>query len=56
MTMAETITDVLAGDTKDEGTIKQVNISITDEGKTFSSNFTGVARIKTQYKGSLEMM
>lgn len=56
MTMAETITDVLAGDTKDEGTIKQVNISITDEGKTFSSNFTGVARIKAQYKGSLEMM
>ena len=56
MTIAETITDALAGDTTDEGTIKQVNISITDEGKTFSSNFTGVARMKAQYKGSLEMM
>lgn len=56
MTIAETITDALAGNTTDEGTIKQVNISITDEGKTFSSNFTGVARMKAQYKGSLEMM
>lgn len=56
MTIAETITDALAGNTTDEGTIKQVNISITDEGKTFSSNFTGVARMKAQYKSALEMM
>lgn len=56
MTISETITDVLSGDTTTQGTIKQVNISITDEGKTFSSNFTGVARIKAQYSDSILMM
>lgn len=59
MTMAETVTKVLEGptddNTKQNGTIKQVNIVFTDEngspdGTSFSSNFTGVARIKADYQ------
>lgn len=68
MTMSETITDVLAGppetesETPQQGTIKQVNIRLTKKdgshisGMEFSSNFTGVARIKADYKdASLKM-
>lgn len=63
MTMSETITDVLAGpETPQQGTIKQVNIRLTKKdgspisGMEFSSNFTGVARIKADYKDeSLKM-
>ena len=62
MTMSETITDVLSGDDSSQGRIKQVNIRLIDEngnafsdGKVpieFSSNFTGVARIKADYASS----
>ena len=67
MTMSETVTDVLAGQTTSQGRIKQVNIKLvgkdgktqyTDDGLSegfsvyFSSNFTGVARIKADYADS----
>lgn len=67
MTMSETVTDVLAGQTTSQGRIKQVNIKLVEkDGKTqytddglsegfsvyFSSNFTGVARIKADYADS----
>ena len=61
MTMSETITDVLSGDDSSQGRIKQVNIKlINEDGSTFvdevpvefSSNFTGVARIKADYASS----
>ena len=62
MTMSETVTDVLAGDRTNQGRIKEVNIRLTEtDGTTtfkdagtevcFSSNFTGVARIKADYQG-----
>lgn len=62
MTMSETVTDVLAGDRTNQGRIKEVNIRLTEtDGTTtfkdagtevcFSSNFTGVARMKADYKG-----
>lgn len=65
MTMAETVTKVLAGptddNTKQNGTIKQVNIVFTYEtgspdGTSFSSNFTGVARVKADYQDSVLKM
>ena len=65
MTMAETVTKVLAGptddNTKQNGTIKQVNIVFTDEngspdGTSFSSSFTGVARVKADYQDSVLKM
>ena len=62
MTMSETITDVLSGDDSSQGRIKQVNIRLIDENGNafsdggvpieFSSNFTGVARIKADYASS----
>lgn len=63
MTMSETVTDVLAGQTTSQGRIKQVNIKLVEkDGVTpysdsgfnvyFSSNFTGVARIKADYSDS----
>ena len=67
MTMSETVTDVLAGQTTSQGRIKQVNIKLvgkdgktqyTDDGLSegfsvyFSSNFTGAARIKADYADS----
>ena len=62
MTMSETITDVLSGDDSSQGRIKQVNIKLIDENGNafsdggvpieFSSNFTGVARIKADYASS----
>lgn len=57
MTMAETITDVFAGETTQQGTIKQVNIQFIDESRgavkpAFASNFSGVALLKSQYKSS----
>lgn len=62
MTMSETVTDVLAGDRTNQGRIKEVNIRLTEtDGTTtfkdagtevcFSSNFTGVARMKADYQG-----
>lgn len=62
MTMSETVTDVLAGNNTNQGRIKEVNIELTgtdgkslyEEGGTpiaFSSNFTGVVRIKATYQG-----
>lgn len=62
MTMSETVTDVLAGDRTNQGRIKEVNIRLTEtDGTTtfkdagtevcFSSNFTGVARMKADYRG-----
>lgn len=62
MTMSETVTDVLAGDKTNQGRIKEVNIRLTEtDGTTtfkdagtevcFSSNFTGVARMKADYQG-----
>lgn len=62
MTMSETVTDVLAGDRTNQGSIKEVNIRLTEtDGTTtfkdagtevcFSSNFTGVARMKADYQG-----
>ena len=63
MTMSETVTDVLTGSNDNQGRIKEVNIYLTGtdgtsqyyEGGTtaikFSSNFTGLARIKATYKG-----
>lgn len=62
MTMSETVTDVLAGDRTNQGRIKEVNIRLTEtDGTTtfkdagtevcFSSNFTGVARMKAGYQG-----
>lgn len=62
MTMSETVTDVLAGDRTNQGRIKEVNIRLTKtDGTTtfkdagtevcFSSNFTGVARMKADYQG-----
>lgn len=65
MTMAETVTKVLAGPTKENadqnGTIKQVNIVFTDtkgnpDGMAFSTNFTGVARVKGDYQDSVLKM
>lgn len=65
MTMAETVTKVLAGptegNTEQNGTIKQVNIVYTNEqgtpdGMSFSSNFTGVARVKADYQDSVLKM
>lgn len=64
MTMSETVTDVLAGATTEQGTIKQVNIRLTDKDgvdtieedgieRYFVSNFTGVARLKAQYSSSI---
>ena len=62
MTMSDTITDVLSGDDSSQGRIKQVNIRLIDENGNafsdggvpieFSSNFTGVARIKADYASS----
>lgn len=62
MTMAKTVTNVLAGNNSDSKTIKQVNIElINEDGSTFSeggtamkfaSNFTGVALLKSQYSSS----
>ena len=62
MTMSETVTDVLSGDRTNQGRIKEVNIRLTEtDGTTtfkdagtevcFSSNFTGVARMKADYQG-----
>ena len=62
MTMSETVTDVLAGDRTNQGRIKEVNIRLTEtDGTTtfkdsgtevcFSSNLTGVARMKADYQG-----
>lgn len=62
MTMSETVTDILAGDRTNQGRIKEVNIRLTEtDGTTtfkdsgtevcFSSNFTGVARMKADYQG-----
>lgn len=62
MIMSETVTDVLAGDRTNQGRIKEVNIRLTEtDGTTtfkdagtevcFSSNFTGVARMKADYQG-----
>lgn len=62
MTMSETVTDVLAGDRTNQRRIKEVNIRLTEtDGTTtfkdagtevcFSSNFTGVARMKADYQG-----
>ena len=62
MTMSETVTDVLAGDRTNQGRRKEVNIRLTEtDGTTtfkdagtevcFSSNFTGVARMKADYQG-----
>lgn len=65
MTMSETITDVLAGDNTSQGRIKQVNIRLINENGTtftdgvaieFSSNFTGVARIKAEYENTMLKM
>lgn len=64
MTMSEAVTDVLAGATTTQGTIKQVNIKLTEKDGTsvisedgidryFVSNFTGVARVKAQYNSSI---
>lgn len=61
MTMSETVTDVLSGENTSQGRIKEVNIKLTGtDGETqykeglstsiyFSSNFTGVARMKATY-------
>ena len=62
MTMSETVTDVLSGDRTNQVRIKEVNIRLTEtDGTTtfkdsgtevcFSSNFTGVARMKADYQG-----
>lgn len=65
MTMSETVTDVLAGNITNQGRIKEVNIKlINEDGSTynengnieFSSNFTGLARIKGDYDGSTYKM
>lgn len=68
MTMSETVTDVLSGNTTSQGRIQQVIIELTDKtGKNtfaetngvaikFKSNFTGLARIKADYDStSLKM-
>lgn len=68
MTMSETVTDVLAGDNTSNDRVKEVNIILTktdgttpyveDDKKVmqFSSNFTGVARIKATYQsGTLKL-
>lgn len=55
MTMTKTLTNVFAGSTTEEGTIKQVAIGLTDESDSviegpFASNFTGVALLKAHYQ------
>lgn len=61
MTMSETVTDVLAGNTTSQGRIQQVIVELTDKTGNntftetndvaikFKSNFTGLARIKADY-------
>lgn len=61
MTMSETVTDVLAGNTTSQGRIQQVIIELTDKSGNntftetngvaikFKSNLTGLARIKADY-------
>ena len=63
MTMSETVTDVLKdpANSQTKGTIKQVNIVFTNtsgspDGMSFSSNFTGVARLKADYQDSVLKM
>ena len=68
MTMSETVTDILAGNTTNQGRIQQVIIELTDKtGNStftetdgtaikFKSNFTNLARIKADYDSvSLKM-
>lgn len=61
ITMSETVTDVLAGNTTSQGRIQQVIVELTDKTGNntftetngvaikFKSNFTGLARIKADY-------
>lgn len=61
MTMSETVTDVLAGNTTSQERIQQVIVELTDKTGNntftetngvaikFKSNFTGLARIKADY-------
>ena len=61
MTMSETVTAVLAGNTTSQGRIQQVIVELTDKTGNntftetndvaikFKSNFTGLARIKADY-------
>lgn len=61
MTMSETVTDVLSGNTTSQGRIQQVIVELTDKTGNntftetngvaikFKSNFTGLARIKADY-------
>mgnify|MGYP000668153521 CR=1 FL=1 len=61
MTMSETVTDVLAGNTTSQGRIQQVIVELIDKTGNntftetngvaikFKSNFTGLARIKADY-------
>lgn len=55
MTIADQVTSMLSGEENSDGMIYQLRIILTDdnnnaiEDRSFYSNFTGVARIKTQF-------